>query len=194
MNSHCHHELPQCREYIWDCVCLYTCVGPTVTPRSCPRRSCVMREWLLLNLNCRRKWRSSSPLQLFPQRYIDLKPELFQSYSTRLVSTEIAGLFKKWLPWCCSNSNVVYDASIHQQDTAGNGAVKEDETVRTVDDVVKTATVVSHTPSDSQSNANEPPELLTNEIIEEKGKRHGWPGGSVYLNLTCLFTSLFRLE
>ncbi|XP_036954911.1 Golgi membrane protein 1 isoform X2 [Acanthopagrus latus] len=56
-----------------------------------------------------------------------------------------------------------------KQDTAGNGAVKEDGTVRTVDDVVKTATVVSHTPSDSQSNANEPPELLTNEIIEEKG-------------------------
>lgn len=52
----------------------------------------------------------------------------------------------------------------------------------TVDDVVKTATAVSNTPSVSQSKANEPPELLTNEIIEEKGKRHGWPGGSVYLH------------
>lgn len=52
-----------------------------------------------------------------------------------------------------------------------NGAVNGP--VMTVDDVVKTATAVSHTQSVSQSKANEPPELLTNEIIEEKGKRHG---------------------
>lgn len=36
---------------------------------------------------------------------------------------------------------------------------------------VKTATVVNHTPSLSQPKGNEPPELLTNEIIIDKGKK-----------------------
>lgn len=57
--------------------------------------------------------------------------------------------------------------AVSSKDTAVNGAVSGP--VMTVDDVVKTATAVSHTPSVSQSKANEPPELLTNEIIEEKG-------------------------
>ncbi|XP_030273097.1 Golgi membrane protein 1 isoform X1 [Sparus aurata] len=57
--------------------------------------------------------------------------------------------------------------AVSSKDTAVNGAVSGP--VMTVDDVVKTATAVSHMPSVSQSKANEPPELLTNEIIEEKG-------------------------
>lgn len=55
-----------------------------------------------------------------------------------------------------------------QQDNTVDGAVKEDGAVVTVADAVKTATVVSHTPSVSQPKENEPPELLTNEIIVDK--------------------------
>lgn len=149
-----------------------------------------MRKWLLLNLNFRRKWRSSSLLQLSPQRYTDLKPELLQVIPLDWCQLKQQVCLKSDCPWWCSNSNVVYDASIPQQDTAVNGAVSGP--VMTVDDVVKTATAVSHTPSVSQSKANEPPELLTNEIIEEKGKRHGWPGGSVYLNFTYLYIFFYQ--
>lgn len=59
-----------------------------------------------------------------------------------------------------------------------DGAVKEDGAVVTVADAVKTDTVVSHTPSASQPKENEPPELLTNEIIVDKGKSHKCPGNS----------------
>lgn len=55
-----------------------------------------------------------------------------------------------------------------QQDNTVDGAVKEDGAVVTVADAVKTATVVSHTPSVSEPKENEPPELQTNEIIMDK--------------------------
>ncbi|KAM7392061.1 hypothetical protein PAMP_022702 [Pampus punctatissimus] len=51
--------------------------------------------------------------------------------------------------------------------TTQENALKENGAVMAVSDTVK-ATVVSHTPSLSQSKANEPPELLTNEIIVDK--------------------------
>lgn len=68
-----------------------------------------------------------------------------------------------------------------QQENAVDGAVKEDGPAMTRADTVKTSTVVSHTPSVSQPKENEPPELLTNEIIVDKGKRHGCPGDSIDL-------------
>ncbi|XP_044051855.1 Golgi membrane protein 1 isoform X2 [Siniperca chuatsi] len=55
------------------------------------------------------------------------------------------------------------------QENAVNEAVKEGGPVMTVAGAVKTSTVVSHTPSLSQPKENEPPELLTNEIIVDKG-------------------------
>ncbi|XP_031165123.1 Golgi membrane protein 1 isoform X3 [Sander lucioperca] len=55
-----------------------------------------------------------------------------------------------------------------QQENAVDGAAKKDRPVMTGVDVVKTATVVSHTPSLSQPKGNDPPELLTNEIIVDK--------------------------
>lgn len=51
-------------------------------------------------------------------------------------------------------------------------ALKEEGPVMTGPDAVKTATVVSHTPSLSELKGNEP-ELLTNDIIVDKGKRVG---------------------
>lgn len=47
-------------------------------------------------------------------------------------------------------------------------AVKEGQEI-TGPDAVKTATAESHTPSISQPKGNEPPELLTNEIMVDKG-------------------------
>ncbi|KAL7391506.1 hypothetical protein ABVT39_010175 [Epinephelus coioides] len=55
------------------------------------------------------------------------------------------------------------------QENAVDGPAKDDGPVMTVADAVKTATVVSHTPSISQSKGNDPPELLTNDIIVDKG-------------------------
>lgn len=55
-----------------------------------------------------------------------------------------------------------------QQENAVDGAAREDESVKTGIDAVKTSTVVSHTPSLSQPKGNDPPELLTNEIIVDK--------------------------
>lgn len=49
-----------------------------------------------------------------------------------------------------------------------DGAAKEDAPVKAATDGVKSATVVSHTPSHSQPKGNDPPELLTNEIIVDK--------------------------
>lgn len=46
----------------------------------------------------------------------------------------------------------------------------------TVANAVRTSTVVSHTARPTQTKENEPPELLTNEIIVDKGKGHGCPG------------------
>lgn len=63
-----------------------------------------------------------------------------------------------------------------QQENAVDGPAKDDGPVMTVADAVKTATVVSHTPSVSQSKGNDPPELLTNDIIVDKG-----PDGPAYL-------------
>lgn len=63
-----------------------------------------------------------------------------------------------------------------QQENAVDGPAKDDGPVMTVADAVKTATVVSHTPSVSQSKGNDPPELLTNDIIVDKG-----PDAPVYL-------------
>lgn len=58
-----------------------------------------------------------------------------------------------------------------QQENKGDAAVKEDKPVKTVSDKAPTAAVVSHTPSVSHSKDSEPAELLTNEIIVDKGKR-----------------------
>ncbi|KAK9522833.1 hypothetical protein VZT92_019275 [Zoarces viviparus] len=52
-----------------------------------------------------------------------------------------------------------------EQENAVDGAAKEGELLMTEDDAV---TVVSHTPSLSQPKGNDPPELLTNEIIVDK--------------------------
>lgn len=56
-----------------------------------------------------------------------------------------------------------------EQDNPVGGDVKDagGET----SDVVKTATVVSHTPSIAHPDENEPAELLTNDIMVDKGKR-----------------------
>lgn len=67
------------------------------------------------------------------------------------------------------------------QENAVDGEVKEDGPVMTKADTVKTSTVVSHISSLSQPKESEPPELLTNEIIVDQGKRHGCLGGSVCL-------------
>lgn len=56
-----------------------------------------------------------------------------------------------------------------QQENAVDGAAKEDRAVMAAVDAVKTATVVSHTATIAQPKGNEPPELLTNEIIVDKG-------------------------
>lgn len=53
----------------------------------------------------------------------------------------------------------------HQENT-----VKEDGPVMSGPGTVKTATVESRTTSLSQPKGNEPSELLTNEIIVDKGK------------------------
>lgn len=63
-----------------------------------------------------------------------------------------------------------------QQENAVDGAAKDDGPVMTVADAVKTATAVSHTPSVSQPKGNDPPELLTNEIIVDKA-----PDAPIYL-------------
>ncbi|XP_031165122.1 Golgi membrane protein 1 isoform X2 [Sander lucioperca] len=60
-------------------------------------------------------------------------------------------------------------SGVSSQENAVDGAAKKDRPVMTGVDVVKTATVVSHTPSLSQPKGNDPPELLTNEIIVDKG-------------------------
>ncbi|GAA6223208.1 Golgi membrane protein 1 [Lates japonicus] len=57
---------------------------------------------------------------------------------------------------------------VTSQENTVNGAAKEDGPVMTGTGTVKTATVVNHTPSLSQPKGNEPPELLTNEIIIDK--------------------------
>ncbi|XP_029296340.1 Golgi membrane protein 1 [Cottoperca gobio] len=49
------------------------------------------------------------------------------------------------------------------------GTAKEDEPVMTEVDAVKTATVVSNTTSLSQPKGDDPPELLTNKIVVDKG-------------------------
>nr|XP_046243550.1 Golgi membrane protein 1 [Scatophagus argus]XP_046243551.1 Golgi membrane protein 1 [Scatophagus argus] len=54
------------------------------------------------------------------------------------------------------------------QENTVDGAVKDNESVMTVDNAVKTSTVVSNTPALPQPK-NESPELLTNEIIVDKG-------------------------
>lgn len=57
-----------------------------------------------------------------------------------------------------------------RQENAVNGALKEDGAVITVANAAKSSTVGSHTPSLSQPKDNEPSELLTNDIIVDKGK------------------------
>ncbi|XP_068994875.1 Golgi membrane protein 1 isoform X1 [Embiotoca jacksoni] len=58
---------------------------------------------------------------------------------------------------------------VSSPETTVDGAGKEDRQAKTVPDGFQTATIVSHTPSLSQLNENKPPELLTNEIMVEKG-------------------------
>lgn len=63
----------------------------------------------------------------------------------------------------------------------GEKPMKEDrpEKVGPLDDT-KMTPVLGHTPDLSQPKPNDTPELLTNEIMVDKGKRHGGrPGGSV---------------
>nr|XP_019959017.1 PREDICTED: Golgi membrane protein 1 [Paralichthys olivaceus] len=55
-----------------------------------------------------------------------------------------------------------------QQEKTMDPAVKEERPFVSVADPVKTSTDVSHTPSVSQPKGNEPPELLTNEIIVDQ--------------------------
>ncbi|XP_029999514.1 Golgi membrane protein 1 isoform X2 [Sphaeramia orbicularis] len=57
---------------------------------------------------------------------------------------------------------------VPSQENGGEGTVKEKEPLTSEPDTGKTSLVVSHTPSIIQPKANEPTELLTNEIIEEK--------------------------
>lgn len=78
-----------------------------------------------------------------------------------------------------------------QQENAVDGAAKKDRPVMTGVDVVKTATVVSHTPSLSQPKGNDPPELLTNEIIVDKGNKPACPGGSIYSTEKHAMTIIF---
>ncbi|XP_071339212.1 Golgi membrane protein 1 isoform X2 [Trachinotus anak] len=63
---------------------------------------------------------------------------------------------------------IIPSAGVTTQENAVDGAVKEDRPVMTEADKVKTATAVNRTPSLSQPKGNEPPELLTNEIIVDK--------------------------
>ncbi|XP_070821568.1 Golgi membrane protein 1 isoform X2 [Chaetodon trifascialis] len=58
---------------------------------------------------------------------------------------------------------------VSSPENAVNGAVKEDGAVITVANAVKTSTVGSHTPSLPQPKGDEPSELLTNEIIVDRG-------------------------
>lgn len=51
--------------------------------------------------------------------------------------------------------------------------VKEEGPVMTGSDTMQTATVENHTTSLSQPKGNEPSELLTNEIIVDKGNNVG---------------------
>ena len=67
-----------------------------------------------------------------------------------------------------------------QVDNGVDAAVKQDRPAMTVADSVKTSTVVSHTQSLSQPKENEKSELLTNDIIVDKGKRHECPAVLVY--------------
>ncbi|XP_078106979.1 Golgi membrane protein 1 isoform X2 [Sander vitreus] len=60
---------------------------------------------------------------------------------------------------------LISPSGVSSQENAVDGAAKKDGPVLTGVDAVKTATVVSHTPSLSQPKGNYPPELLTNEII-----------------------------
>ncbi|XP_068559648.1 Golgi membrane protein 1 [Cebidichthys violaceus] len=59
---------------------------------------------------------------------------------------------------------LISPSGVSPQENAVDGTAK----VMTEDDAVKTATVVSHAPSLSQPKGNDPPELLTNEIIVDK--------------------------
>ncbi|XP_069379664.1 Golgi membrane protein 1 isoform X2 [Paralichthys olivaceus] len=57
---------------------------------------------------------------------------------------------------------------VSTQEKTMDPAVKEERPFVSVADPVKTSTDVSHTPSVSQPKGNEPPELLTNEIIVDQ--------------------------
>lgn len=62
------------------------------------------------------------------------------------------------------------------------GALKQEGPLPTVSNAVKISTAVSNTDDLSQAKENEPPELLTNEIIVDEGKRHECPVHSVCLS------------
>ncbi|XP_041793079.1 Golgi membrane protein 1 [Chelmon rostratus] len=64
---------------------------------------------------------------------------------------------------------LVSPPAVSSQENAVNGALKEDGAVITVANAAKSSTVGSHTPSLSQPKDNEPSELLTNDIIVDKG-------------------------
>ncbi|XP_054466782.1 Golgi membrane protein 1 isoform X2 [Anoplopoma fimbria] len=63
---------------------------------------------------------------------------------------------------------LISPSGVSPQENAVDGAAGEGGPVMTRDDAVKTVTVVSHTPSPSQPKGNDPPELLTNEIIVDR--------------------------
>lgn len=66
---------------------------------------------------------------------------------------------------------LITPSGVSSQENAVDGTAKEDGAgVMAGVDGVKTSTVVSHTPSLSQPKENDLPELLTNEIIVDKGQ------------------------
>lgn len=67
----------------------------------------------------------------------------------------------------------------HQVNTPG-GIAKEEGPVIAVTKTVKTSTAANHTADLPEPEDNEAPELLTNEIMVDKGNRHQGSG-----NTTC---------
>ncbi len=61
--------------------------------------------------------------------------------------------------------------SIPQQENAVDKAGNDDGPAMTVANTLKTSAVVNHTQSLSQPEENDAPELLTNEIVVDKGKK-----------------------
>lgn len=123
-----------------------TFAGPTATHRSCPRRSCVMRDWQQLNLNLRRSCQNS-PLHrwdVFPFYTVRIKEKVWKSDRFKVDICNAQWLF------------------LYQENSPG--AATKDEALGTVKTVASTMT------NHSESQVNEAAEILTNEITVGKGK------------------------